>query len=204
MFTGLVRELAYVKKFHKNLLTLKAHYKPKIGDSIAVNGACLTVIETFSDGFSLELSEESQTNLALENYSNLVHIEPAMTLQDRLDGHILQGHIDGIGEIISIQPHKVGTDFFISTQANTLELCIPKGSIGINGISLTINEVLKDSLRLTLIPHTLQTTLFKTYQIGTRVNIETDILTRILHHFLTHKKSSPLTWEQVDTILGSY
>lgn len=204
MFTGLVRELAYVKKFHKNLLTLQAHYQPKIGDSIAVNGACLTVIEIFSHGFSLELSEESQANLALENYCNLVHIEPAMTLQDRLDGHILQGHIDGIGLIISIQPHKIGTDFLISTQANILELCIPKGSIGVNGISLTINEVLKDSLRLTLIPHTLQTTLFKTYQVGTRVNIETDIFARILQHFLKHKQVSSITWEQVDTILGSY
>ena len=204
MFTGLVRELAYVKKFHKNLLTLKAHHKAKIGDSIAVNGACLTVIETFSDGFSLELSEESQSNLALENYCNLVHIEPAMTLAARLDGHILQGHIDGIGEIISIQPHKIGTDFLISTQSNTLELCIPKGSIGINGISLTINEVLKDSFRLTLIPHTLQTTLFKTYQVGMRVNIETDIFARILHHFLKNKKTPSLTWEQVDTFLGSY
>ncbi|WP_104721832.1 riboflavin synthase [Helicobacter mesocricetorum] len=204
MFTGLVREFGCVKGFQNNCLRLEAKHQPKIGDSIAVNGACLTVIEVFNKGFVLELSEESQSNLALETYQNLVHIEPAMTLSDRLDGHILQGHIDSIGEIIKIIPHKIGTDFFIRTNAEILELCIPKGSIGINGISLTINEVFKDSIRLTLIPHTLQTTLFKTYQIGTRVNIETDIFARILHHFLKRKNSSSLTWEQVDTILGSY
>ena len=91
MFTGLVREFAKVQSLHQNTLTLQAKYKPKIGDSIAVNGACLTAIEVFNGGFSLELSEETQSHIALESYKDLVHIEPALRLQDRLDGHLVQG-----------------------------------------------------------------------------------------------------------------
>lgn len=203
MFTGLVREFAKVQSLRQNTLTLQAKYKPKIGDSIAVNGACLTAIEVFNGGFSLELSEETQSHIALESYKDLVHIEPALRLQDRLDGHLVQGHIDGIGKIAKIIPHQIGTDFFIIAKKEILELCIPKGSIAINGISLTINEVLEDSLRLTIIPHTLKTTLFQTYQVNMRVNIETDMFARMIQHFL-HKKHSTLTWEKVDRILGSY
>ena len=132
-----------------------------------------------------------------------MHIEPALRLQDRLDGHLVQGHIDGIGKIAKIIPHQIGTDFFITAKKEILELCIPKGSIAINGISLTINEVSEDSLRLTIIPHTLKTTLFQTYQVNMRVNIETDMFARMIQHFL-HKKHSTLTWEKVDRILGSY
>lgn len=203
MFTGLVREFAKVQSLRQNTLTLQAKYKPKIGDSIAVNGACLTAIEVFNGGFSLELSEETQSHIALESYKDLVHIEPALRLQDRLDGHLVQGHINGIGKIAKIIPHQIGTDFFIIAPKEILELCIPKGSIAINGISLTINEVLEDSLRLTIIPHTLKTTLFQTYQVNMRVNIETDMFARMIQHFL-HKKHSTLTWEKVDRILGSY
>lgn len=84
MFTGLIRELAKVESFSNNILTLKSNYKPKIGDSIAVNGACLTVIKISNNSFSVELSPESTSVLALENYKNEVHIEPAMLLGDRL------------------------------------------------------------------------------------------------------------------------
>lgn len=208
MFTGLVREFGKVKSLQGATLTLIAKYQPKIGDSIAVNGACLTTIKTFGDSFALELSEETQRHIALETYQGLVHIEPAMRLDDRLDGHIVQGHIDGIGEITRIEPHRIGTDFFIRTTSEVLALCVPKGSIAISGISLTINEILEDALRLTIIPHTLHSTLFKTYQVGMRVNIETDCLARLVRHFLSqsHKeKPNPkLSWEAVDRILGSY
>ena len=133
-----------------------------------------------------------------------MHIEPALRLQDRLDGHLVQGHIDGIGKIIKIIPHAIGIDFFITINRDILALCVPKGSIAINGISLTINEVLDDSLRLTLIPHTIQNTLFGQYSVGTKVNIETDMFARMVQHFLSNKKDSNLTWEKVDRILGSY
>ncbi len=211
MFTGLVREFGKVKSLQGARLTLSAQHKPQIGDSIAVNGACLTTIKTLNDGFVLEISEETQRHIALETYQDLVHLEPAMRLSDRLDGHIVQGHIDGIGEITRIESHKIGTDFFIHTTPNILALCVPKGSIAISGISLTINEILEDTLRLTIIPHTLHSTLFPTYRVGMRVNIETDCLARMVWHFLHHSskqitphQNSPLSWEFVDRILGSY
>lgn len=204
MFTGLVREFGKVESLQGSSLCILAEYKPRIGDSIAVNGACLTAIEVFEGGFVLELSEETKKHIALESYKGLVHIEPAMRLSDRLDGHIVQGHIDGIGVITKIVSHSVGTDFFIQVDSKILALCAPKGSIAINGISLTINALLDSALRLTIIPHTMQTTLFAHYQIGTRVNIETDCLARMVHHFLTHKQDSKLSWEAVDRILGSY
>lgn len=99
MFTGLVREFGKVKSLQDATLTLLAKHKPQIGDSIAVNGVCLTTIQILDKGFMLELSEETQQHIALETYTDWVHIEPAMRLSDRLDGHLVQGHIDGIGEI---------------------------------------------------------------------------------------------------------
>lgn len=155
----------------------------------------------------LELSEETQQHIALETYTDWVHIEPAMRLSDRLDGHLVQGHIDGIGEIAKIESNRIGTDFFIRTTPEILALCAPKGSIAVNGISLTINEILENTLRLTIIPHTLHSTLFKTYKVGMRVNIETDCLARLVRHFLQSPQEKPnpkLSWEAVDRILGSY
>jgi len=102
MFTGLIREIATVKSFVGATLTLRAKHKPQLGDSIAINGACLTVTALHHDGFSVELSPESQKLLAIENYKNEVHIEPAMSMGDRFEGHIVQGHIDTVGEVETI------------------------------------------------------------------------------------------------------
>ncbi|MDY3114275.1 MAG: riboflavin synthase [Helicobacter sp.] len=204
MFTGLVRELGEVQSLKGAKLTIKAKHKAKLGDSIAVNGACLTAIEILQNGFVLELSEETQKQVVLESYKGLVHIEPALSLGERLDGHLVQGHIDGVGKIVDIKKHKVGTDFFIKVDSNTLKFCTPKGSIAINGISLTINEVLDFSIRLTIIPHTLKNTLFNAYKIGDRVNIETDCLARMVWHFMQKKPISKLSWSEVDSILGGY
>lgn len=204
MFTGLVREIAKVKSLKDNKLTIISNHKGKLGDSIAINGACLTIIEILEQGFVVELSEESIKNIAIESYNNLVHCEPALKASDRLDGHFVQGHIDGIGEITKITKHKIGIDFYINTTQEILNLCIPKGSICINGISLTINETLQNSVRLTIIPHTFHNTLFHTYNIGDKVNIETDMFARMVKHFLETKKTDSLTWEAVDRILGAY
>ena len=102
MFTGLVREFGKVKSLQGERLSILAKHIPNIGDSIAINGACLTAIEIFEGGFVVELSEETQAHIALESYKDCVHIEPAMRLSDRLDGHIVQGHIDGIGCIKAV------------------------------------------------------------------------------------------------------
>lgn len=204
MFTGLVREFGRVESLRGSRLRILARHKPSIGDSIAVNGVCLTAIAVFQGGFVLELSEETQKHIALENYQGFVHLEPAMRLSDRLDGHIVQGHVDGIGVITKIIPNVIGTDFLIQVDSAVLALCVPKGSIAIDGISLTINALLDSTLRLTIIPHTLQMTLFRDYKEGMRVNIETDCLARMVRHFLSKKNTHSLSWAEVDRILGSY
>jgi len=94
MFTGLIREFAHVVSYQNNFLTLSAKYKPNIGDSIAVNGICLTVVSLNSDTFTVELSGETRAIIAVENLRGKVHIEPAMAVGDRLEGHIVQGHAD--------------------------------------------------------------------------------------------------------------
>mgnify|MGYP002661582063 FL=1 len=202
MFTGLIRELAKVESFSNNILTLKSNYKPKIGDSIAVNGACLTVIKIGNKNFSVELSPESTSLLALENYKNEVHIEPAMQMGDRFEGHIVQGHVDCIGVVEKIENNGNSTDFYISLPKEFIKFVIPKGSVTIDGVSLTINEVLDDSFRLTIIPHTIENTLFKRYKVGTKVNLETDMFARYIYNMF--KKDNKLSWGDVDRIMARY
>jgi len=203
VFTGLIREMAKVLSFQNNFLTLKAHYTPKIGDSIAVNGACLTVVKVSHESFSVELSPESQKILAMENYKNEVHIEPAMQMGDRFEGHIVQGHVDCLGVVKSISQNGNSTDFIMTLPKEFLRYIIPKGSVTIDGVSLTINEVLKDGFRLTIIPHTIDNTLFKNYKIGSRVNIETDMFARYIYTMFKHKEND-LSWDRVDAIMARY
>ncbi len=202
MFTGLIRELATVTDFQNNFLTLQSRYEPKIGDSIAINGTCLTVVKKSSTTFTVELSPETQKHIAVENLKNKVHMEPAMQLSDRLEGHIVQGHIDTIGEIIKIQKLTNATDFYIKTPKAYIKYIIPKGSIAIDGISLTINEVFDETFRLTIIPHTLKNTLFENYKVGTKVNIETDMFARYLYHMFRKKEN--ITWDTIDSIMAKY
>ena len=202
MFNGLIRELAQVKSFNNNILTLKANYTPKIGDSIAINGACLTAIQIYDDGFSVELSPESQNMIAIENYKDLVHIEPAMKIGDRIEGHILQGHIDAIGIIKDIIKNKNSIDVYIKVDKSKIPFIVPKGSIAIDGVSLTINDVFEDSFRLTIIPHTFENTLFKYYKKNQRVNIETDMFARYLFHMFNKKKE--ISWDDIDKIMALY
>ncbi|MDD5399621.1 MAG: riboflavin synthase [Sulfurimonas sp.] len=203
MFTGLIREIAHVKSLVGSKLTIRAKHKAKLGDSIAINGACLTVIEVLDDGFSVELSPESQKLLAMENYKNEVHIEPAMMMGDRFEGHIVQGHVDCLGEIKEIKNSGNSFDVFIKVDKKFIPYIIPKGSITIDGVSLTVNDVFPDSFRLTIIPHTMKETLFKNYKKGSLINIETDMFARYVAHIISHKKNS-LTWDDVDSISARY
>ncbi len=206
MFTGLIREVATVKSFIGSKLTIKSSYKANLGDSIAINGACLTVVDLNHDGFSVELSPESQKLLAIENYKKSVHIEPAMAMGDKFEGHIVQGHVDAIGEIEAIKKSGNSYDVFVKVDKKFIPYIVPKGSITIDGVSLTVNDVHDDSFRLTIIPHTMKETLFKEYKKGTRVNIETDMFARYIAHILQHQKASKnsLTWDEVDAISATY
>lgn len=204
MFTGLIREMAIVTSFVGSTLTVKAQYKPKIGDSIAINGACLTVTKISADTFSVELSPESKSHLAIENYKENVHIEPAMSLGDRFEGHIVQGHIDCIGTISKINQNGNSWDFYIKIPNDFAKFMIQKGSVAIDGVSLTINDVFEDNFRLTIIPHTIKNTLFENYKIGTQVNIETDMFARYVYNMLQHKKEEKKSWEDIDKILANW
>ncbi|RXJ85665.1 riboflavin synthase [Arcobacter sp. CECT 8985] len=203
MFTGLIREMAEVISLKNDYLTIKAKYKPGIGDSIAVNGACLTVVRVASGTFTVELSLESQKILAMENYRGSVHIEPAMMMGDRFEGHIVQGHVDCLGTITSIKQNGKSTDFIISLPSDYSRYIIPKGSVTIDGVSLTVNEVFENSFRLTIIPHTVENTLFKTYKIGTKVNLETDMFARYIFNMFK-PKDEKLTWDKVESIMSRY
>ncbi|PHS59095.1 MAG: riboflavin synthase [Sulfurimonas sp.] len=204
MFTGLIREIATVKSFSGSELSIKAKYKPELGDSIAINGACLSVVKIFSDGFSVDLSPESQKILAISNYKNDVHIEPAMKMGDRFEGHIVQGHVDCIGEIKEIKKSANSYDVYISVNKKFIPYIIPKGSITIDGVSLTVNDVNTDTFRLTIIPITMKKTLFKNYKKGTKVNIETDMFARYVSHIISHQKNLSLTWSEIDNISARY
>ena len=205
MFTGLIREIATVKSYKNNILTIKSKHKAKLGDSIAVNGVCLTVIKVNPDGFDLELADETRSIIDKSKISGKVHIEPAMQMNDRFEGHIVQGHVDCVGEVEKIVKRENGTDFFIKVDPRYITHIIPKGSITIDGISLTVNDVYEKSFRLTIIPHTLENTLMKTYKVGTKLNIETDLFARYIDHILMHRsKKRSMGWDEVDAIQMSY
>ena len=204
MFTGLIREMATVKNYSTNRLSLKASYRPKLGDSIAINGTCLSVVTIESDGFSVELSPETLTHIATEKLSGQVHIEPAMMMGERFEGHIVQGHIDAIGTVVSITDNGNSFDVIISVYPKVITLIPPKGSIAIDGVSLTVNEVMKDSFRLTIIPITMRETLFKTYKKGTRVNIETDVFARYMYHIINTSQKNDLSWNDIHQISALY
>ncbi|APA50996.1 riboflavin synthase [Campylobacter jejuni] len=203
MFNGLIREIAKVQSYQNNTLSLKAKYCPNLGDSIAVNGACLSVTKLYEGGFEVELSRESRTHIVIENLKDKVHIEPALRYGDRIDGHLMQGHIDFIGILEKIQKDENGVDFHITLPKEAMKFMAEKGSIAVDGVSLTINEILKNGIRLTIIPITFKETLFKDYQVGRKINIESDLLARYIYAQLQGKNKG-LSWEEVERISYLY
>lgn len=205
MFTGLIREIATVKNYQNNILTIVSKHPAKLGDSIAINGVCLTVIKLHSDGFDLELADETRSIIDESKISGQVHMEPAMRMNDRFEGHIVQGHVDCVGTVSQMTPRENATDFIIKVDKKHIAHIIPKGSITIDGISLTVNDVGEESFRLTIIPHTLKETLMKHYKVGTRVNIETDLFARYIDHILAHRNTKKgMSWEEIDSLQMTY
>lgn len=205
MFTGLIREIATVKSYQNNILTIQSKHPAKLGDSIAINGVCLTVIKLHSDSFALELADETRSIIDESKISGQVHMEPAMMMHDRFEGHIVQGHVDCVGTISQITPRENATDFIIAVDKKYIIHIVPKGSITIDGISLTVNDVGEDNFRLTIIPHTLKETLMEHYKVGTKLNIETDVFARYIDHILAHRSSKKsMSWHDVDSLQMTY
>ena len=150
----------------------------QIGDSIAVNGVCLTVVTFTSSHFDVHVSKETLNCTVGLDAPRLVNLEKALRLSDRLGGHLVSGHVDGVGQVTRFEA--VGDCWLLVVRApHTLSRYIAvKGSIAIDGVSLTVNQVDKDSFSMNLIPHTLDNTALKNLGIGSRVNLEVDLIAR--------------------------
>lgn len=164
----------------------------KLGDSIAIQGACMTVVELHDNAFSIDISRESLNRTVGLDQENLVNLEHAMRLGDTLDGHMVLGHVDGVGTVVSFEP--VGESFQLRILA-PLELAkylAYKGSVTVNGVSLTVNQVVDQAdgcvISINLIPHTVQVTTLKHLQAGSRVNLEVDAIARYVERMLSLSK----------------
>lgn len=185
MFTGLVEEVGKVRHITKKsdgmeltVSCIKVSQGAALGDSIAVNGVCLTVVDMDRDLLRFEVSAETikRTNLSRLKTNDPVNLERAMMAGSRFGGHIVQGHIDSTGYISSIKPLGDHTEFSIGIPQEYLDYVIEKGSIAVDGISLTINYIRDKNIILNIIPHTLENTNLKFRKVGEEVNLEFDIL----------------------------
>ncbi|WP_304635969.1 MULTISPECIES: riboflavin synthase [Pseudoalteromonas] len=158
----------------------------KLGDSIATNGVCLTVVARHSDGFSADLSNEtiSLTGFAHYKKGQTVNLEKAMQPISRLGGHLVSGHVDGIATVESISPNARATEYWLSTDSDLMKYIPYKGSVCIDGISLTVNEVEQNRFKLTIVPHTAEQTTIAEFQVGTQVNLEVDQIARYLERLI--------------------
>lgn len=154
----------------------------KIGDSISVNGACLTVVELQKSGFSTDVSSEtlSVTTLGKLQSGDSVNLEKALMLSDRLGGHLVSGHVDGVGSVQAFHGDARSIRYVFQVPGELMRYICKKGSICIDGVSLTVNEVDADTFGVNIIPHTMDQTIFPTYQNSTRVNLEVDLIARYL------------------------
>lgn len=158
----------------------------KLGDSIATNGVCLTVVDFSDTYFSVDVSPETIKRSGFADYDvgGKVNLEKAMQANARLGGHIVSGHVDGVGEVVSIQPIDRWLEIWIKAPDNLAKYLAEKGSITVDGVSLTVNDVDGAKFMLTLIPHTLQETIIGQYKTGTKINLEVDVIARYLERLM--------------------
>jgi len=189
MFSGIIEEKGIIKKidFKKNLFVLtlearKVHQGTKIGDSIAVDGVCLTVVQKKGRALSFDVMKETieKTTLKYLKSGSPVNLERALQVNDRLGGHFVQGHIEGVGVIKDKVTLKNYVEFRISIDKKLIRYVVAKGSVCIDGISLTVGEVQGTTFSIYIIPHTLEVTTLGSKTRGDKVNIETDILARYI------------------------
>ncbi len=203
MFTGLIRDVGTVleKRTESGSASLKitTNLIPKLnlGDSIAVNGACLTVAALDPVWFKADVMPETIKSTTLEYLQpgDRINLEPALCLTDRLGGHLVSGHVDGIGRVASIRPENNAVVIYISIPEELEKFVALKGSVAVNGVSLTIQEVSGAKFMVSLIPHTMQSTNFQDLRLHDRVNIEVDIMARYVANLLEQKTNSGLTVE---------
>ncbi|MBE4007689.1 riboflavin synthase [Vibrio parahaemolyticus] len=158
----------------------------KLGDSIATNGVCLTVIDFGSNYYSADLSLETLKKTGFANYQvgEKVNLEKAMLPTTRFGGHIVSGHVDGVGEIVERNQVGRAIEFWVAMPAEISKYVAEKGSITVDGISLTVNDLRKNAFKLTIVPHTCEETTIDQFQVGRKVNLEVDVLARYMERLL--------------------
>ncbi len=200
MFTGIIQARGTIATIEKTggdvRLSVQSTGLPfasyEIGESIAVNGACLTATALRNDGFDTDVSVETLTVTALSELAvgASVNLEPSLSLGDRLGGHLVSGHVDCMGKVVRIGVDARSTRLSIEIPAEYARYVARKGSVCVDGVSLTINEVSGNTFDLNIIPHTAETTIIGDYAAGTTVNIEVDLLARYIERLLGKDQSS--------------
>lgn len=202
MFTGIIEATGLVAALSEKTDGLRIRIATKkldlsdvkLGDSIAVNGVCLTVVDLPGDGFWADVSKETLANsqIAHLKVGSQINLEKAMLANSRFGGHMVSGHVDGVGQIISREEAGRFTRFLVRAPKELGKYIAKKGSVSIDGVSLTVNEVTGCDFVLTIVPHTLKETVMGDYREGSIVNLEVDVVARYLERLLNPSLGSSL------------
>ena len=199
MFTGIVEEVGIIQLINRSPQSAKIEIEAKktlgnskIGDSIAVNGVCLTVTDLALDRFSMDITAETLrlTNLGKLKIGSPVNLERSVRLMDRVSGHLVQGHVDEVGKILDWKDEGNSSLIRVSISPKSMPYVVYKGSITVDGVSLTIANLLDDSFEISLIPHTKAVTTMGHKQIEDQVNIEVDLIGRYVERLLTYQQKN--------------
>ncbi|MGH8222673.1 MAG: riboflavin synthase [Woeseiaceae bacterium] len=201
MFTGIVKALGTVSGVQRHGGDLRLSIdsdgidRAVAGDSMAVNGVCLTVVQLTGRGFATDVSTETlaRTTLSALERGQRVNLEPALAIGDRLGGHLVSGHVDCVGSVRSLRRDARSLRLAVAVPADCLRYLAVKGSVCVDGVSLTINAVSGDMMEVNIIPHTAESTTIGSYVKGTAVNIEVDLLARYLERLLAPDAGSGIT-----------
>ena len=200
MFTGIIESIGKIAKMEQRGGDVRLHIATRkldlsdvaLGDSIAVNGVCLTAVVLPGDGFVADVSNEtlSLTSLGQLSTGSPVNLEKALTMSTRLGGHLVSGHVDGLGEVIAKSEDARSIRFTVKAPDELAKYIAHKGSITVDGTSLTVNAVKGAEFELNIVPHTAQETIMSEYEVGRKVNLEVDLVARYLERLLLGDKAA--------------
>lgn len=200
MFTGIIQAIGSIGGIESRGGDVRLHIRTgtldlsdvALGDSIATNGVCLTAVELTGDGFKADVSRETLdlTTLHAHQPGSRVNLEKALTLNTRLGGHLVSGHVDGVGDVLERREDARSIRFVIQAPAPLAKYIAHKGSICVDGASLTVNRVDGNRFDLNIVPHTLQETIMVDYQPGRQVNLEVDLIARYLERLVLGEKAA--------------
>ena len=193
MFTGIVTTLGVVKRARERVGVLdleieaaKLAREVEVGDSVAVNGVCLTATRTTRRTFTAQAMDQtlSATTIGSLSKGSTVNLEPAARFSDRIGGHMVQGHVDQVASVVRIEEQEGTRRLWFAPPESVLRFLVPRGSVAIDGVSLTVVEVGRTSFQVALIPHTLEVTTLNDLSVGSVVNIEVDVIAKYVEKFV--------------------